>query len=239
MVIPILANAQMRKGPGYRSGIYIGYAAFLPEKMEIMPLHAPRPDVEFRSMPKISYQGRLEFAHSIGSRWDVSVGIMAGVYPYNHTLSVDSSFSGLGSNYQSGSIGLRGVEYGGWTLKFGFVQPVLEKHFFSFHLGGNYVIFIPQSQGSGGSSSGTRIYTMRVNVNPARKAFLAPEAAFRYTYRLGRYLMPAFTLFGVYSNNRPIVRSTYRIFGKHEDLGGTFSRRFVHIGAELGVMFRL
>jgi len=48
--------------------------------------------------------------------------------------------------------------------------------------------------------------------------------------------LPFISINGVYSNNYPI-KGTYSIYGKNETVEGTFQRRFLHIGIEVGVKY--
>ena len=235
--------SQKKEAPAFSNGIVLGYAAFLTKRHDIKPFYGPRSDASFQSRPVISYQGKIEYAYMIGPRFDVCAGITVGVYPFDFNISMDSSFSNTGRTFETMFVTKGDAIFTGLGLKLGYIHPLQENQFLSVYVGVNYFFFITQWYGFDTSvHTGTEIVTMfeaKAFVNPSEKAFLAPELSLKYHYRLGKHFTPHLSIFGVYSNNTPIVGHSYSIFGKNETLEGTFSRRFIHAGVELGLRVSL
>ncbi len=237
--VPPPAYTQQKEGRALPNGIVLGYSAFLTKKQDIKPFYEPRSDAAFQSRPIISYQGKAEYSCMIAPRFDLSAGIAVGVYPFDFDIKMDSSFSITGRNFESMFVRKGSAIFTGFTLKLGYVYPLQENHFLSVNMGINYFFFITQWYSYGHSvNTGTervRMFEAKAMVNPSEKAFFAPELSLRYHYRLGKHFTPHLSIFGVYSNNTPIVGRSYTIFGKNETLEGTFSRRFIHAGLEAGI----
>lgn len=224
----------------------IGWFTYLSNKQEIKPDYAARSDASLTSKPTVGFVGKFEYNKLYSEHVELSLGGEFGAYPTDFVIALDSAFSTLNRDFYGEYSYNRKIAAGymGIFGTVGYIQKLSGHHFIAARVGVNFVYFIPALYGYGGiyrTNAGTfQIFDASANINPNGKVIVAPEVSFRYYYyRTSKKYMPYISINGVYSNSYPVVGNRYAVYGKNETLTGTFKRRFLHAGAEVGVKFNL
>jgi hypothetical protein len=228
-----------------KDGLSIGWFTYLSNKQEISPDYAPRPDASLTSKPTVGFVGKFEYNKLYGEHVELSLGGEFGAYPTDFVISLDSAFSTLNRDFHGEYSYNRQIAagYAGIFGTVGYIRKLSAHHFIATRFGVNFIYFIPAQYGYGavyGTNAGTfQIFDASANINPNSKIIVAHEVSFRYYYWAPKKYMPYISINGVYSNSYPVVGNRYSIFGKNETLTGTFRRRFLHAGVEVGVKINL
>lgn len=220
--------------------ISASWFTFLAPRQEITPFYnAMRDDVSLSSTPRVSFAGKLQYNHTLNEHLDLSLGVTVGSYPFDINYSYDSTFSVEGRNYSDFHYDRYSSVYGSIGLSFTYYKRLSIKQSIAFKLGCGYTFFIPQFYiYTRSSQTNTGVYQTLLfdaNMNPNEKGFLAPDISLQYYYEVAGWLIPFVSITGVYSKNYPIVGNRYIIFGKTENLRGTFRRRFLQAGIDIGI----
>lgn len=217
--------------------------SFMSVRQEFTKLSTATPNVSVSSDNIVSYAGRIEYSRLLSDNFEVAGGVVAGSYPVDFIVSFDSSFLAVGYDFDDYNIDRYSSVYLGLSLGVNYYKRFNPKHSLSFGLRLNYIFFIPQWYSSGLSvrtdAATLRVYQARANMNPNEKAFISPEASIGYHYNFNKYFTPYISINGVFSNNYPIQGRSFTIYGKAENVEYTFKRRFLQLGAEIGVKLNL
>jgi hypothetical protein len=239
-VIDTVTFAQKNEITIRKNGLRAGFHTFLTEKERINRAYQNRLNADFESQPTVSFEGRLEYSRLLKEDIEISGGINIGVYPYDFRLTISEEFSSNSKSLVYYSKDRTAATYFGFKLCIGYKKWIGVSQYVSVNAGFNYVFFTSQTFSYSISSSDNqqtyKLFETRTNINASRKGFIAPELSFRYNQKVGRMLVPYIAINGVYSKNEPIFGREFSIFGKNETKTGTFSRRFIHAGIELGMM---
>lgn len=199
-----------------------------------------RLDVTMSSIPRVSYAGKFEYNGLLNKHLEVSIGVSASSYPTDFVFAYDSIFSLYGKGFDDYSFERYSGDYLGVYGAVDYRQQLSVKDFLSLRLGLNIVYFIPAFYGTSSTSiqptGQYKFFEARANMNPKGLPFLAPELSLRYYHLVWKKYMPFISINGVYSSAYPI-NGNYLIFGKNETVQGTFRRRFLHAGIEVGVKY--
>lgn len=222
-----------------KDGYSFGFFSFLTVKEEFKPNYSNRKDARVSSAPRISYIGKFELNKTYWEKIEGSFGVLAGTYPVDFVFAFDSVFSAYGVGYEDYSISRYVGVHLGINGGVEYRLQLAKRHFIAPRFGLNLILFIPSFYGNSHSSirnTGVyKIFEADANFNPKGKVFLAPEFSIRYYYAIFKKYVPYMALNGVYSNSYPLVGSKYSLYGKNETLTGTFRRRYMHAGIEVGV----
>ena len=227
-----------------KDGFSIGWFTYLSNKQEINPDYMERPDASLSSAARISYAGKIEYNRMLNENLEMSIGAMSGAYPFDFHISFDSSFSIFERSLDYYTFDRYSTNYVGVNLGIRYFINLSERQYLSAHLNLNYIFFIPQYDYdfsiTDQSDKGVfRFFVSTFETNKEEKGFFAPEVSYGYHYKIGKYFIPYLSFNGVYSKNYPIDGIGFILQGKSDTLQGTFRRRFLHAGVEVGVKVNL
>ncbi len=226
-----------------KNSIAVSWFSFLSAKQDFTYNASLPPNVNLSSARIISFAGKIDYFKKINDRFDVSIGAFSGAYPMDFIISFDSSFSNIGYNYDDYDYDRYSSNYLGLSIGAKYIQRLSEKHSLSASLKLNYIFIIPQwyvYRLAALIDTGIHnIFKANARMNPEGKAFFAPEFSIGYHFKINNYFEPYLSMNGVYAKNYPIIGNSYTLYGDDKNVEGTFRRRFLQAGIEVGVKVNL
>lgn len=221
----------------------MSWFSYLSDKQQFYPNYGERSDVKISSAARISYAVKIEYNGLLNEHLEVSVGALTGAYPTDFVIAFDSTFSIFGHSFDDYSFDRYSATYLGAYSSLAYIQKLSKHDLISLRLGINVVYFIPSFYGYSATSiwntGSYKFFEASANMNPRGRPFLSPEVSIRYYHLFFKQYMPFISFNVVYSNNYPVNGNNYSIYGKNETLQGSFKRRFLHAGIEIGVKVSL